>query len=496
VVVVAVALVVGGVLGLVAPPVPAGTPHPVLRSLWPLGIALAAQAAMAVGPSRAEVFFAVCSMAAVAAVAAANRHLAGVAVVGVGASLNLVSLVANGGIPVDPDALVTAGLVEVEDLPSTDPGAARHLDRGDDPLPWLGDVVPIAPLRAVVSFGDLLVAVGLADAVAALARRRARDGGDGRTGRDTGHHGVVSVPHLRAGGRAIATDRPLVMGIVNASPESFSDGRPGEPLDAQVARALRLLDEGADILDVGGQSAITNVAELDEHEEIDRVVPLIRAITAARPGVLVSIDAYRPAVVEAALDAGACIVNDVSGLLYEDVATICARNGAALVVMHTRARPKQRLQDPDLYGDVIDDVVGFLRERTDAAVALGVEREAIIVDPGIDFAKTPAQSIALLRGIDDVLALGRPCLLAISRKDFIGALTEQPPRRRLAGTLATAAHVGWRPGLIYRVHDVDDVHDFLTVLGALAGEVPVARDLRLRDEIRHEPRVATGGDDA
>jgi dihydropteroate synthase len=285
------------------------------------------------------------------------------------------------------------------------------------------------------------------------------------------------------------------MGIVNASPESFSDGWSADAsadLIARVARAVQLLEDGADILDVGGQSAITKVPELDEREEVRRVVPLIEAIVRRAPGAVISVDTYRPAVASAAVDAGAAIVNDVSALLYPDVAAICARTGAALVVMHTRARPKQRLQDPALYDDiaggVAGDVVALLRERLEVAREHGVADESLIVDPGIDFSKTPPQSVEVLRHLDGVLDLGLPCLLAISRKDFIGALTGRSPRQRLPGTLATVGYVGWRPGVIYRVHDVAATVDYLAVLGALGGAINVPRDLRLADDLRHERR--------
>jgi dihydropteroate synthase len=495
VVVIAVAALIGGVIGVAQAPLPSDVARSTLHRLWPLGIALGAQLLVVIGPESTEVLFSACALIAIIVVANSNRHLAGIVVLGLGALLNLVSLVVNGGMPVDPDALVAADVVDADEVASTDPGAARHLDEGDDPLPWLGDIVPIGALHAVVSFGDLLIAVGLVDTVAALTRRRevyAVRAIPARRSRAAAH-GATPVLVLR--GRRLELARPLVMGIVNASPESFSDGRPGEPLDEQVERAVRLLDRGADLVDIGGQSAITNVPELDEEEEISRVAPLIAAVVARRPHAVVSVDAYRPAVVAAALGAGASLVNDVSGLLFETTADICAREGAGLVVMHTSARPKERRPDPDLYTDVVTEVVDFLAARLEAALARGVPEDALVVDPGIDFAKTPLQSIELLRGIDAVLALGRPCLLAISRKDFIGALTGQPPRHRLAGTLATAGQVGWRPGLIYRVHDVGEIRDFLTVLGALTGEIEVPRDLRLADELRHErPRSTSSGE--
>jgi dihydropteroate synthase len=206
--------------------------------------------------------------------------------------------------------------------------------------------------------------------------------------------------------------------------------------------------------------------------------------------VIISVDTYRPAVVEAVLDAGAAIVNDVSGLLYPEVAGLVAEARAGLVIMHTRSRPKQKVLDDALYaeaGGVTADVVGFLRERLDAAVAAGVPEEATVLDPGPDFAKTPAQTVEVLRALDAVAALGRPLLLALSRKDFIGAVTGRPPRARLAGTLAAVGHVLGRPGLILRVHDVDAVADYIAVADVLAARTDLAATSRLADHLRRTP---------
>jgi dihydropteroate synthase len=180
------------------------------------------------------------------------------------------------------------------------------------------------------------------------------------------------------------------------------------------------------------------------------------------------------------------IVNDISGLRDEGIADVCAETGAALVVTHTRAAPKQRLQDPALYDDVLGDVLEFLAERLAAAQARGVAPEQLIVDPGPDFAKTPAQTVALLRDLGALLAFGRPLLMAISRKDFVGALTGRPPGDRLGGTLAALAHGLDAGAHIFRVHDVAAAADFITVRAALRGETEVAADLRLDDALRWE----------
>jgi dihydropteroate synthase len=274
------------------------------------------------------------------------------------------------------------------------------------------------------------------------------------------------------------------MGIVNASPDSFSDAGDYPGLDAQVARAAQLLDAGADIIDVGGESAITLRPPVAVAEEIERVVPLVQRI-AGELGATVSVDTYKPAVAQAAIDAGAVIVNDVSGLRDPALAGVCARTGAALVLMHTRAAPKQRLQDPGLYDDVVADVLAFLAERMEVARDEGVADEQLILDPGPDFAKTPAQTIALMSRLEDLHELGRPLLLAVSRKDFVGALTGRAPGERLAGTLAAIGHGVDAGAHILRVHDVAAAADFLAVCAALRGEEAVDEHLALDDAIRH-----------
>jgi dihydropteroate synthase len=273
------------------------------------------------------------------------------------------------------------------------------------------------------------------------------------------------------------------MGVVNANPESFSD--PGHrPLDAQVDQVHALVADGAAMIDVGGQSGITNVAEVDPSEEIDRVLPLVEAIVRELPHVAISVDTYKPAVVRAVLEAGAHLVNDVSGLRAPELAPLVATHRAGLVVMHTAAPPKTRLQASDLYGDVVADVRDFLAAKVAEAVAAGVDERSILVDPGPDFTKTPAQTVAVLRRLAELNPAGLPTLLALSRKDFIGALTRTRPRERLAGTLAAVAAVGSGTGVVLRVHDVGEVRRFLTVLDVLSSTDPVDPDLRLADELR------------
>ncbi len=279
------------------------------------------------------------------------------------------------------------------------------------------------------------------------------------------------------------------MGVVNASPDSFSDGGRYRTLADRIGLAAELLEAGADIIDVGGESASTNRSPVDPAEEIERVVPLIERLV-GDCGAVVSIDTYKPVVAQAAVAVGAAIVNDVSGLRDPALAEVCAESGAALVVMHTSAAPKQRLQDADLYGDIVEEVLRFLSERIVLALQAGLDHEQLIVDPGPDFAKTPTQTIELLADVSRLHELGCPVLMAISRKDFIGALTGRAPRERLPGTLAALAHGVDQGAHIFRVHDVAAAADFLTVRAALAGESKPSRDLALAEELRYDRPVA------
>ena len=198
---------------------------------------------------------------------------------------------------------------------------------------------------------------------------------------------------LRACDRTLALgERPWVMGVVNATPDSFSDSAEEATPQARLERLRRLLADGVDVIDIGGESGVTDREPVDAGEEIDRVCGLIE-VAARELGALVSVDTYKPEVARAAIAAGAVIVNDVSGLAHAEMAALCAETGAALVIMHTRAAPKQRLQDPGLYEDVFEDVLEFLAQRIELALSAGMQREQLIVDPGPDFTKTPAQTL-------------------------------------------------------------------------------------------------------
>jgi dihydropteroate synthase len=286
---------------------------------------------------------------------------------------------------------------------------------------------------------------------------------------------VSSPPRvLRAGGQRIAlAGAPLLMGIVNATPDSFSDAGELPDVGARVARAHELAAAGARILDVGGESAFGGRPPVPADEEAARVVPLVERI-ARELDVLVSVDTYKPAVAEAAVAAGAQLVNDVSGLRDPALADVCAATGAGLVLMHTRVAPNGTLLEPGFYDDVAADVRDFLAERMAVAEAAGMHPEQLLLDPGPDFAKTPAQTVAVLRRLELLHELGRPLLLPVSRKDFLGAITGRGPRERGAATLAAVAWAAEIGAHAVRVHDVQAAADFLAVRAVLHGERTLA----------------------
>ena len=290
---------------------------------------------------------------------------------------------------------------------------------------------------------------------------------------------------LRLGGRI------RLMGIVNATPDSFSDAGVAVTLEQRVELARRQLEAGADWIDIGGESGVTDRPPVSAAEEIKRVVPLIERV-AGELGAIVSVDTYKPEVARAAIAAGAAIVNDVSGLREPEVADVCAQAGAGLVLMDTRAAPKVKLLDPALDEAIVAEVHSGLARRIELACARGVRLEQLMLDPGPDFSKTPAQTVAVLRTIGDLHEFGRPLLLAVSRKDFIGALTQRPPRERLAGTLAAVGHGIDAGAHVARVHDVAAVSDYVRVQAALAGAAQVDGSLELDESLRRQRSSESG----
>ena len=279
---------------------------------------------------------------------------------------------------------------------------------------------------------------------------------------------------------AFERGRPLLMGILNAGPDSFSDPGPRD-LDDLLRKVHELTRAGASLIDVGGESGRSDRPAVSEDEEAARIVPLVQRLSGE--GVPVSVDTWRAGPARAALDAGAAMVNDVSAMSDPVLADLCAGAGAGLVITHTRAAPKTK--DTPGHDDVVADAAALLTELMAAAEKRGVAREALLLDPGLDLGKTPAESVEILRRIGELEALGRPLLLAISRKDFLGAITGRAPAARDAATLAAIEPALDLAGAVLRVHDVAGAADFLEVRAALRGQADVP-DRALDPELRTE----------
>jgi dihydropteroate synthase len=262
--------------------------------------------------------------------------------------------------------------------------------------------------------------------------------------------------------------RTLVMGVVNVTPDSFSDGGLHATTDAAVAHALRLVEEGADVLDVGGESTRPGASPVGEEEEGRRVVPVVAALRARGIALPISVDTTKAAVARAALRAGATLVNDVSaGEADPAMLGVVAREGAGIVLMHRRGEPRT-MQDAPSYDDVTAEVVAALAARARAAEAAGIPPDRVFTDPGIGFGKTFAHNETLLRDLEALVAAGRGVWVGASRKAFLGAITGRPPRERLAASLACAARAAQAGAHAVRVHDVAATKDLLRVLERIA----------------------------
>jgi dihydropteroate synthase len=262
-----------------------------------------------------------------------------------------------------------------------------------------------------------------------------------------------------------------LMGVVNVTPDSFSDGGEWFDGDAAVAHGLDLVEQGAQILDVGGESTRPGAEPVAQDEELRRVVPAIEALAEAVPGAVLSVDTTKHAVAAAALDAGATYVNDVTAFRGDPaLAGLVAESGATCCLMHMLGEPRT-MQDDPRYGDVVDDVKAFLTERLEFATAQGVPEERIQLDPGIGFGKTQAHNLALLRRLDEIVALGRPVVVGVSRKTFLGRITgREVPAERAVATAAANALALERGATVFRVHDVATSKDALLVAAAILRE--------------------------
>ncbi|ABB32118.1 dihydropteroate synthase [Geobacter metallireducens RCH3] len=252
--------------------------------------------------------------------------------------------------------------------------------------------------------------------------------------------------------------RPCIMGILNVTPDSFSDGSRYLDLDRAEERAHQMVEQGADIVDIGGESTRPNIAPVDADEELRRVIPLVERL-AGRIPVPISVDTYKAVVAREALRVGAEIVNDISGLTFDPaMAATVAEADAGLVVMHTRGRP-DTMQRDTAYGNLIAEVIDFLRQSVLIAEAAGVSKERIVVDPGIGFAKSVQGNLEILRQLRDVASLQLPILVGTSRKSFIGTILGRNVDERLFGTAATVALAVANGASIIRVHEVREMRD-------------------------------------
>jgi dihydropteroate synthase len=257
---------------------------------------------------------------------------------------------------------------------------------------------------------------------------------------------------------------PLVMGIVNVTPDSFSDGGLFLDRDAAVAHGRELVVEGAQILDIGGESTRPGAASVDADEELRRVIPVIEALSGE--SVQISIDTTKASVAQSALAAGATIVNDVAGLRFDpELAGVIAGAGATCVLMHMLGEPRTMQEDPR-YDEVVSDVKAFLEERLAYATSEGIAEDRIWLDPGIGFGKTLAHNLELIDRLDEIVAIGRPVVFGASRKSFLGKLTGRHVDERLAGTIASNIIAYERGARVFRVHDVAPAVDALRVAAA------------------------------
>jgi dihydropteroate synthase len=270
--------------------------------------------------------------------------------------------------------------------------------------------------------------------------------------------------YLQCGKFKLALDRPLVMGIVNVTPDSFSDGGQFFSAQAAIDRAAQLIDEGADILDIGGESTRPGAQAVGIDEELHRVMPVFEALRDC--GIPLSIDTMKPEVMRAAIEAGASMVNDVYALRAPGAIEACARAGVAVCLMHMLDTPRTMQQDPK-YGDVVSEIEQFLLQRARACEQAGIARERIVIDPGFGFGKTSQHNLDLMRAIPRFATLGYAVMVGISRKSVLGRLVGKDAGGRLAASLSAALLLAQRGAHILRVHDVQATVDALKVWQAV-----------------------------
>lgn len=268
---------------------------------------------------------------------------------------------------------------------------------------------------------------------------------------------------LRCGAYRLSLERPLIMGIVNVTPDSFSDGGRFFDRDRAIAQARALIEEGADLLDIGAESTRPGATPVPAEEELARLLPVLEGLRDVR--VPVSVDTFKPLVMREALDAGASMINDVNALQGEGAIDAVRDSDCAICLMHSRGTP-QTMAQLTHYDDVVAEVKAFLRERVAACEAAGIARDRLVIDPGYGFAKRSVHTLALLRELSTLTDLGVPVLAGISRKSTLGKITGRPEGERVTASVAAAMLAAQRGAAIVRVHDVAQTRDALRVLHA------------------------------
>jgi len=274
---------------------------------------------------------------------------------------------------------------------------------------------------------------------------------------------------VRCADREFDLRAPVVMGVLNVTPDSFSDGGRFIDLDAAVSAALQMQRDGAALIDVGGESTRPGAEPVPAAEELRRVVPVVRELV--RQGVLVSVDTSKPEVITAALEAGAHVINDVYGLRLPGALEAAAAGTAAVCVMHMQGEPRSMQRSPR-YDNVVAEVGDFLRARLHACLAAGITPDRLLIDPGFGFGKTAVHNLQLMQGLAELVALGPPMLVGLSRKSWLATLTGRPVEQRLAGSLALALAAAERGARIIRAHDVPQTVDALKVWAAIGRREP------------------------
>lgn len=269
---------------------------------------------------------------------------------------------------------------------------------------------------------------------------------------------------MRCGRFTFALTRPLVMGVLNVTPNSFSDGGRFLLKDDAIAHGRRMRDDGADIVDIGGESTRPGASTVEESDELARVIPVVSALAAE--GIAVAVDTRKPAVMRAAIAAGAAMINDVAALQAPGAIEACAASGVGVCLMHMQGEP-QSMQAAPAYDDVVMEVRDFLEKRANDCIASGIARERIVIDPGFGFGKTLAHNLALLRSIPTLAATGFPVLAGLSRKSSLGRITGRNIDERLAASIAAALAAVARGAAILRVHDVRETVDAVKVWCAI-----------------------------